>query len=80
MFNIGDLVFAKVKGYCFWPAEISDLIPSNGGKRLMYNVLFFGDNTTAQIKETTFAFILKTNLFMENPKPTILEIDVSMKL
>lgn len=52
MFNIGDIVFAKLKGYSFWPAEIVDIIKIKEGKPPHYNVLFFGDNTTGKIKDT----------------------------
>ncbi|KAL7731178.1 hypothetical protein ACLKA6_014370 [Drosophila palustris] len=43
-FNIGDLVFAKVKGYPAWPAKITKY---NNKK---YNVYFYGTGETANIK------------------------------
>lgn len=43
-FNIGDLVFAKVKGYPPWPAKITK---TNGKK---YSVYFYGTGETANIK------------------------------
>ncbi|XP_061396566.1 PC4 and SFRS1-interacting protein [Musca vetustissima] len=43
-FNIGDLVFAKVKGYPAWPAKITRY---NNKK---YNVYFYGTGETANIK------------------------------
>ncbi|EDV93203.1 PC4 and SFRS1-interacting protein [Drosophila grimshawi] len=43
-FNIGDLVFAKVKGYPAWPAKITKY---NSKK---YNVYFYGTGETANIK------------------------------
>ncbi|XP_017055713.1 PC4 and SFRS1-interacting protein [Drosophila ficusphila] len=44
-YNIGDLVFAKVKGYPPWPAKITK---SNNNKK--YNVYFYGTGETANIK------------------------------
>ncbi|XP_017076301.1 hepatoma-derived growth factor-related protein 2 [Drosophila eugracilis] len=44
-FSIGDLVFAKVKGYPPWPAKITK---SNNNKK--YNVYFYGTGETANIK------------------------------
>ncbi|EDV44092.1 uncharacterized protein Dana_GF18819 [Drosophila ananassae] len=50
-FNIGDLVFAKVKGYPAWPAKITKC---NNKK---YNVYFYGTGETANIKlEDLFAY------------------------
>lgn len=43
-FSIGDLVFAKVKGYPAWPAKITKY---NNKK---YNVYFYGTGETANIK------------------------------
>ncbi|XP_058058498.1 hepatoma-derived growth factor-related protein 2-like [Anopheles bellator] len=43
-FNIGDLVFAKVKGYPPWPAKITRIDKSK------YNVYFYGTGETANIK------------------------------
>ncbi|XP_037820274.1 PC4 and SFRS1-interacting protein [Lucilia sericata] len=51
-FNIGDLVFAKVKGYPAWPAKITKY---NNKK---YNVYFYGTGETANIKvEDLFHYI-----------------------
>uniref|UniRef100_A0A182IM62 Uncharacterized protein n=1 Tax=Anopheles atroparvus TaxID=41427 RepID=A0A182IM62_ANOAO len=43
-FKIGDLVFAKVKGYPPWPAKITKI------DRSKYNVYFYGTSETANIK------------------------------
>ncbi|XP_055550773.1 hepatoma-derived growth factor-related protein 2-like [Wyeomyia smithii] len=43
-FNVGDLVFAKVKGYPPWPAKITKIEKSK------YNVYFYGTGETANIK------------------------------
>jgi len=44
-YNIGDLVFAKVKGYPAWPAKVTGL--ASGGK---YAVFFYGTNEVGNIK------------------------------
>uniref|UniRef100_A0A182QDH3 PWWP domain-containing protein n=1 Tax=Anopheles farauti TaxID=69004 RepID=A0A182QDH3_9DIPT len=44
-FKIGDLVFAKVKGYPPWPAKITRIDKSK------YNVYFYGTGETANIKK-----------------------------
>uniref|UniRef100_A0A182JU58 PWWP domain-containing protein n=1 Tax=Anopheles christyi TaxID=43041 RepID=A0A182JU58_9DIPT len=44
-FQIGDLVFAKVKGYPPWPAKITRIEKSK------YNVYFYGTGETANIKK-----------------------------
>ncbi|KAG8246788.1 negative regulation of microtubule depolymerization [Homalodisca vitripennis] len=47
----GDMVFAKLKGYPYWPAEIKELISDESGKPIKHNVTFFGDGKTAIVKE-----------------------------
>lgn len=44
-FKIGDLVFAKVKGYPPWPAKITRI------DKTKYNVYFYGTGETASIKQ-----------------------------
>uniref|UniRef100_A0A182NTN5 PWWP domain-containing protein n=1 Tax=Anopheles dirus TaxID=7168 RepID=A0A182NTN5_9DIPT len=44
-FTIGDLVFAKVKGYPPWPAKITRIDKNK------YNVYFYGTGETANIKK-----------------------------
>ncbi|BFF92234.1 PC4 and SFRS1-interacting protein [Drosophila madeirensis] len=51
-FSIGDLVFAKVKGYPAWPAKITKYINKK------YNVYFYGTGETANIKiEDLFPYV-----------------------
>ncbi|KAG8257419.1 negative regulation of microtubule depolymerization [Homalodisca vitripennis] len=49
--HAGDMVFAKLKGYPYWPAEIKELISDESGKPIKHNVTFFGDGKTAIVKE-----------------------------
>lgn len=50
-FNVGDLVFAKVKGYPPWPAKIIKI------EKKKYNVYFYGTGETANVKlEDLFAY------------------------
>lgn len=42
-FKKGDMVWAKVRGYSWWPAKIGDIQRGNGEKK--YRVDFIGDNT-----------------------------------
>lgn len=39
-FQIGDYVFGKVKGYCFWPGRIRGFKQPN--ETLLYLVKFYG--------------------------------------
>ncbi|XP_037926674.1 hepatoma-derived growth factor-related protein 2 isoform X2 [Hermetia illucens] len=51
-FQIGDLVFAKVKGYPPWPAKITKIASKK------YNVYFYGTGETANIKlEDLFGYV-----------------------
>ena len=46
---VGQLVFAKVKGFPAWPAKVLAVRPGNGCK---YSVFFFGTQQTGNVKET----------------------------
>ncbi|XP_073999076.1 uncharacterized protein [Rhodnius prolixus] len=46
----GDKVFAKVKGYRYWPAKITSVFTSRSNF-VKYNVLFYGSNQTGVVKE-----------------------------
>ena len=45
--EIGDLVFAKIKGYSPWPARVMDKSQVAG----KFSVFFFGTYQTANIKQ-----------------------------
>ncbi|KAK6620556.1 hypothetical protein RUM43_010848 [Polyplax serrata] len=48
IFNVGDMVFAKVRGYPPWPARISSVADARPAT-LKYNVYFFGTAETASV-------------------------------
>merc|ERR1711868_106218 len=45
--KIDDLVFAKVRGYPYWPAKITGI--NQKGKTVKYSVCFFGTQETATL-------------------------------
>lgn len=56
VYNIEDKIFAKVRGYCPWPAKIIG-VKSDTPSRLKYEVLFYGTNESAICKpEDIFSF------------------------
>ncbi|XP_037949050.1 PC4 and SFRS1-interacting protein [Teleopsis dalmanni] len=80
-FKIGDLVFAKVKGYPAWPAKITKY---NNKK---YNVYFYGTGETANIKiedlfkyeENKEKFSTEKNLKRSNFREAIEQIEAALK-
>lgn len=42
LFSVGELIFAKVKGYSYWPARITSI----NDTRSQYGVEFYAENTT----------------------------------
>ncbi|KAG8298849.1 PC4 and SFRS1-interacting protein [Homalodisca vitripennis] len=58
-FNIGDLVFAKVRGYSHWSSKISGVEKTKNSTK--YNVVFFGP-----IKETALVNKCYICLYKEN--------------
>ena len=54
-FQVGDLVFAKVKGYPAWPAKITK---NNNNKK--FAVYFYGTGETANIKIEDLFHYLET--------------------
>ena len=56
-FNVGDLVFAKVKGYPAWPAKVTAVISS--GK---YSVFFYGTYEVGNSKPEQMWSYNKRNL------------------
>ncbi|KAG8271808.1 hepatoma-derived growth factor- protein [Homalodisca vitripennis] len=51
MYIIGELVFARLRGHPYWPAQIKECVTNESGKPPKYNVEFFGDHDTAMMKE-----------------------------
>lgn len=48
----GDIVFVKLKGHPFWPAKVVSIVTKDNCKIPIYSVHFFGDYTTAHVKQT----------------------------
>lgn len=53
-FEVGHIVFAKLKGIRHWPATITN-IEVNETKSTKYSVTFFEDNTTAIVKKSNLS-------------------------
>uniref|UniRef100_A0A182MX07 PWWP domain-containing protein n=1 Tax=Anopheles culicifacies TaxID=139723 RepID=A0A182MX07_9DIPT len=57
-FEVGDLVFAKVKGYPAWPAKVTQIDKNK------YKVYFYGTGETANIKkEDLFPYVTSKEKF-----------------
>lgn len=52
MYKVGDLVFAKIKGYRHWPAKINQILEKGKNNTTVYNVTFFGDLKTSKVNES----------------------------
>uniref|UniRef100_A0A1L8DMX9 Putative the pwwp domain part of the hepatoma derived growth factor n=1 Tax=Nyssomyia neivai TaxID=330878 RepID=A0A1L8DMX9_9DIPT len=82
IFKIGDLVFAKVKGYPPWPAKISKIMAKN-----KYTVSFYGTGETGHIKAEDLFFYSEnkakfaTEKIMKKPnfKEAVQEIEDALK-
>lgn len=53
-FNVGEVVWAKVRGYPWWPATIAQVATSSDGT-LKYTVNFVGENSHAIVSHTHIA-------------------------
>lgn len=80
MFNIGDLVFAKVKGYPPWPAKLTKY---NNKK---FNVYFYGTGETANVKlddifpyvESKEKFYIERNMKRANFRQAAEQIEAAL--
>lgn len=62
-FQLGDIVFAKLKGHRHWPALISEIVITEN-KPLKFKITFFGDNTSAEVRETNlFSYSENIHIF-----------------
>ena len=52
-FGVGEIVWAKVRGYANWPATIKSIVDENKEKK--HEVVFFGDNTKAVLPRKSLA-------------------------
>jgi Lens epithelium-derived growth factor (LEDGF)/PWWP domain len=62
-YAVNDLVFAKVKGFCPWPAKITRILPSK-----KYVVVFFGTKETANIKKEDLCYYKDNKEKLANDK------------
>ena len=46
-FNVGEVIWAKIRGYPYWPAMITGTEDDNREKK--YAISFIGDNTHASL-------------------------------
>lgn len=67
-FAKGDKVFAKLKGYPYWPALITNIESKEHAKLKKFNVTFFGTNDTAIIKQTDLCSYLENKTKYGQPK------------
>jgi hypothetical protein len=44
-FRPGNIVWAKISGYPWWPARVSHRIKKEGEEEEQFHVVFFGDTT-----------------------------------
>lgn len=51
LFCVGEIIFAKIKGYAHWPAIINSIEESLNNKTVQYIVTFFGTKETGTIKQ-----------------------------
>lgn len=81
-FAVGDLVFAKVKGYPAWPAKITTITKSK-----KYNVYFYGTGETANIQSKDLfpyvqakkQFATDKNLKRQNFKEAMDQIEAALR-
>ncbi|XP_052122984.1 uncharacterized protein LOC113208302 isoform X2 [Frankliniella occidentalis] len=52
--EVGDFVFAKLKGYPPWPAKIDQIesVITGGKEKKRYNIYFFGTHQTSNLRES----------------------------
>ena len=79
-FKRGDLVWAKVRGYSWWPAKIGDIQRGSGEKR--YRVDFIGDNTHQTVNQlAVLSFVDNFQRLSLTKKRDLIEaIDTARKL
>lgn len=57
IFSVGDFVFAKLKGFSYWPAIVEDVLNTHNVPT--YNVQFLCDSSTATIEQTALSLFTK---------------------
>ncbi|KAG8265439.1 PC4 and SFRS1-interacting protein [Homalodisca vitripennis] len=66
LYEVGVMVFAKVKGYPYWPAVIKGVTKTD--RTTKYNVTFFGDENTANVKQNDMCLYSEYKLIHGKPK------------
>ncbi|CAG0918498.1 unnamed protein product [Notodromas monacha] len=66
-FKIGDVVFAKIKGYPHWPARVEDVSISKAG--ITYKVFFFGSYEAGCSKEQHVEAFIGNEEVYGKPRP-----------
>ncbi|KAG8300088.1 PC4 and SFRS1-interacting protein [Homalodisca vitripennis] len=66
LYEVGVMVFAKVKGYPYWPAVIKGVTKTD--RTTKYNVTFFGDENTANFKQNDMCLYSEYKLIHGKPK------------
>lgn len=81
MFKKGDIVWAKVRGYSWWPARIGEVLKEKNEKEKKYRVDFIGDNTyTSLPQDKVNDFVEGFSRFSKTKKKDLLEaIDMARK-
>lgn len=68
-FNLGDKVFAKVKGFCSWPAKIEG-VADYSRNQIKYHVYFYGTKQVAICKEKNVRLYTENKYRYGKPKTT----------
>lgn len=76
-FSVGNKVFAKLRGYPTWPAIINQII-LNDSNSVKYNVIFYGKEDTAMVKEVDLCLFDEYKAIHGKPKKSK-EFNFAMK-
>ena len=72
-FNVGEIIWAKIRGYSWWPAIITGVEDDNREKK--YGVVFIGDNTHSSLaKKCLEKFEKGLKLYSNTKKKNLQEV------